>query len=130
MLLLLLLLLRLLLPSPDIVAINQDSAGLPPRLVWQRPPMSADTTSPQIRSQALARPLSRGRIALLQLNRGPAPANLSTTWAQIGIKHANMTMGVYDVISRRQAGSATGFFAARVPSHDVSFVVLDPAAPG
>ena len=119
-----------LLLNADIVAVNQDPAGHPPRLVWQDPPMdhSANTTSPQIHAQAITRPLSRGRLAVLLLNRCASPANLTATWSQLGITG---TMAVHDVIARRSTGvRATGSFTALVPSRDVSFVILTPAAVG
>ena len=107
-------------------AVNQDPAALPPRLVWQHPPAAPNLTSSGVRAQAIARPLSGGRLALLLLNRGPAPATLRATWAQLGIKG---TMEVHDVVRQRGAGTASGSFAAVVPSHDVSFVVLTPGPP-
>ena len=114
-----------LLLNADIVKVNQDPAGLPPRLVWQHPPMSTpNVTSDAIQAQALARPLSGGRLAVLILNRHSRAANLTTTWAELGIRGSHT---VFDVIGRRPAGSAVGTLTALVPSHDVCFVVLAPA---
>lgn len=117
-----------LLLNADIVAVNQDKAALPPRLVYQVPPFgSAAATTLSITAQAFARPLSGGRLAVLLLNRGPAAATLAATWAQLGIP-SGTKVDVYDVIKRVKAGAITegNVFSAEVPSHDVSFVVLAP----
>lgn len=119
-----------LLLNADIVAVNQDPAALPARLVAQLPPFdSANATTVGIIAQVLARPLSRGRLAVLLLNRSGQPARLSVSWAQLGLSAADK-VGVYDVVAQRDAGSATGAYTADVPSHDVSFVVLRPADSG
>jgi alpha-galactosidase len=119
-----------MLLNADIIAVNQDPAALPPRLVAQIPPFgSANASTVGIVMQVLARPLSRGRLAVLLLNRGSQPARLSVSWAQLGLPAAEK-VGVYDVVARRQAGSAVGAYAADVPSHDVAFVVLRPAGSG
>ena len=113
-----------LLKNEDIVKVNQDPAALPPRLVAQTPPFgSPQATTLSITSQVFARPLSGGRLAVLLLNRGLANASLSVSWKELGLP-AGKALGVYDVIKRRAAGSATGSFSADVPSHDVAFVVL------
>ena len=114
-----------LLRNADIVAVNQDPAGLPPRLVYQQPPLSPTSTTVGVLVQAFARPLSRGRLAVLLLNRAPAPRNLTVTWDQLQLPPAEQRQ-VYDVIARRPVGSARGAFSAAVPSHDVSFVILEP----
>jgi alpha-galactosidase len=113
-----------LLLNPEIVAVNQDVAALPPRLIWQHPPTGTrNITSASITAQAFARPLSRERLAVLLLNRGPSPANMSVAWEQLGLPSGSR-MVVYDVIGQKYAGTAVGAFTAAVPSHDVSFVVL------
>jgi alpha-galactosidase len=133
-----------LLLNADIVKVNQDSGGFAPRLVWQHPPPSTvNITSPEIRAQAIARPLSGGRVALLMLNRGASAISLATTWEQLGVGSSGNSssirgsggssdinsggkMQVYDVIAQHDAGTAVDKFSAVVPSHDVSFVVLTP----
>ena len=117
-----------LLLNKDIVAVNQDAGGLPPRLVAQTPPFgSAAATTLAITMQAFARPLSGGRLAVLLLNRAPAAARLSASWAELGIA-AGRRAAVYDVLTHASRGAVAGSFQADVPSHDVAFVILQPEA--
>ena len=103
---------------------NQDPAGLAPRLVYQIPTFgSPEATTPNITAQVFARPLSGNRLAVVLLNRAPEAATLAVSWAQLGLT-AGKNYNVYDVIKNQPAGSATGSFSAVVPSHDVSFVIL------
>ena len=112
-----------LLLNSDIVGVNQDPAAMPARLVWQSPRPSANSTSASVRAQCFARPLSGGRLAVLLLNRAPSALHLSVTWRQLQLP-ANQEYDVYDVLSRRAAGSARGSYAVHVASHDVAFVIL------
>eukprot|EP00930_Biecheleria_cincta_P039969 TRINITY_DN27423_c0_g2_i1.p1 TRINITY_DN27423_c0_g2~~TRINITY_DN27423_c0_g2_i1.p1 ORF type:complete len:456 (-),score=61.16 TRINITY_DN27423_c0_g2_i1:65-1432(-) len=114
-----------LLLNDDIVAVNQDSAALPARLVSQTPPMAPKLTSADITSQVLARPLSQNRLAVVLLNRGPSAARLDVGWSDLGLD-VTRNMLVYDVIHRKSAGTATGKLIRLVPSHDVAFVILSP----
>ena len=117
-----------LMMNKAIVAVSQDPAALPPRLVYSVPPMAANVSSAMITQQVLARPLSGGRLAVLLLNRGAAPARMSATWAQLGLP-AGASCSVYDVIAQRDTGTeAKDTFIATVASHDVSFVILKAAA--
>jgi alpha-galactosidase len=114
-----------LLLNRDILAVNQDPAGLPPRLVHQTPPEGTpNLTSVEIEAQAFARPLSGGRLAVLLLNRAPAARRLRASWEQLRIAAAEERR-VYDVVARHWLDEpARGEWAATVPSHDVSFVIL------
>mmetsp|Transcript_10621 Transcript_10621/g.34070 ORF Transcript_10621/g.34070 Transcript_10621/m.34070 type:complete len:467 (+) Transcript_10621:3-1403(+) len=117
-----------LLKNAAIVAVSQDPAALPPRLVSQTPPLrSAEATTLTITSQTFARPLSRGRLAVLLLNRGQKTAKLSASWAELGLA-VGLRVHVFDVIAQSAAGTATDSFQANVPSHDVAFVILEPEA--
>lgn len=111
-------------PAVCLDKVNQDPAGLPPRLVYQTPAFgSREATTPNITTQVFARPLSGNRLAVVLLNRAAEADTLSVTWAQLGLT-AGAPYSVYDVIRNKAAGSATGSFSAVVPSHDVSFVIL------
>ena len=77
--------------------------------------------------QVFARPLSRGRLAVLLLDRASTKARLAAPWAALGIA-AGVRVLVHDVISQAERGGAADAFEADVPSHDVAFVVLRPEA--
>ena len=110
------------------MALQRRVAALPPRLVSQTPPLrSAEATTLTITSQTFARPLSRGRLAVLLLNRGQKTAKLSASWAELGLA-VGLRVHVFDVIAQSAAGTATDSFQANVPSHDVAFVILEPEA--
>jgi hypothetical protein len=114
-----------MLLNPDVVAVNQDLAALPPFLASQQPPPGPSLKSEQIRSQVFARPLSGGRIAALLLNRANATANLSVGWSELRLPLASIYR-VYNVHKRQWTGRACGLLASLVPSHDVLFVILAP----
>ena len=116
-----------MLLNPDVISVNQDAAALPPRLVSQTPPLSANSSSSSIIAQVFARPLSGGRLAVLLLNRATGTANLSVTWAELRVPPGEERR-VYDVHRRAWTGRASGELRALVPSHDVHFVVLGAAS--
>ena len=114
--------------NADIIAVNQDEAAIPPRLVYSVPPMAANLRSEKITQQVFARGLSRNRTALLLLNRGGTVTRITATWKQLGLV-AGSSYTVRDVIAQKDTGAtAKGEYGATVPSHDVSFVILAPGA--
>ena len=63
--------------NPEIIAVNQDPASLPPVLVSQTANMSAakraagaEPSSSEVTAQVFARPLHGGALAVVLLNRG------------------------------------------------------------
>lgn len=115
-----------LLLNDEIIAVNQDEAALPARVLYSRP---ASATFEAVREQAFARPLAGGRVALLMLNRANESLVMSTPWSALRTEiPVDAHVRVRDVIARRDADEriATdgGAFTARVASHDVVFVVL------
>lgn len=118
-----------LLLNDDIVAVNQDPAALPARLLYQHP---TAVTFEAVREQAFTRPLSGGRHALIMLNRANATLAMRTSWSALGIP-VGTCLQVRDVIGQRnlpgeRVVAAGGAFNATVASHDVSFVILSPVA--
>ena len=115
-----------LMLNEEMLAVNQDSAGLAPRVVYEVHNTTAGGTagnSSTIVAQAFARPLSGGRTAPVLLNRGESAVMLSASWAQLGLP-AGATLAVRDVLRKADAPRATGKFEAKVPKHGVAFVVL------
>jgi hypothetical protein len=112
----------------------KDPAGLSPVLVSQSTNMSAarraaggGPTSSEVTAQAFARPLHGGALAVVLLNRGEAPANLTVSWGELGLG-AGRRMAVRDVGSRRDLPDAAGRFESLVGKHDVAFIRLTPVA--
>lgn len=123
-----------LMLNREILAVNQDPAGLAPVLVSQTTNMSAarlgqeeQPTSTDITAQVFARPLQGSEIAVVLLNRDETPANLSVTWRSLGLD-VNQPMAVRDVANRKDLPQAVGRFESMVGKHDVSFVRLRPVA--
>ena len=71
-----------LVTNPEIIAINQDPAGLPPRQIYKHVNGEAERTSGARTddgdiTQAFSRPLHDGTVACVLLNRGDAATNMS-----------------------------------------------------
>ena len=113
-----------LMLNDEMIAVNQDVAGLPPRVVFERHNGTSHNSSTVI-AQAFARPLSGGRTALVLLNRGEETAVLSASWRDLGLP-GGAALAVRDLLRKADAPLAMGKFEAEVPSHGVAFVVLTP----
>ena len=119
-----------LMLNGEVLAVNQDAAGLPPRVVFQQYNVSASAgggNSSTIVAQAFARQLSGGRTALVLLNRAEGTAVLAAKWAELGFPEG-ATMAVRDVLRKADMPPVAGKFEASVPKHGVAFVVLSPSA--
>ena len=114
-----------LLKNPDIIAVNQDSAALPPRLIAQSPPFgSHEASTLNITSQVFARNLSNQRIAVLLLNRANDTRHLAVKWTELGLPDA-ASAEVYDVIKRQKLPDPVREgLRVEVPPHDVFFAIL------
>ena len=122
--------------NADIVAINQDEGGHPPRLIRQtlKPGTPTDRPPPptDVLSQVFGRPLGTqpdlakegGEVAVVLLNREEEAKEMRVTWEELGLVDASQPLQVYDVIERRKGSAVTGSFAATVGAHDVAFVRL------
>ena len=113
--------------NQEIIAVNQDPAGLSAVLVSQTTNVSSaqSPTSSDITSQVFSRPLHNGEIAVVLLNRDEAPAKLSVSWQALGLD-VDQLMAVRDVANRDDLPDAVELFEAFVNKHDVSFVRLRP----
>ena len=111
------------------VAVNQDAAAHPPRLVSQATNSSAGAppTTATIVSQVFARPIGhRGQLAVVLFNRDETATELSVGWADLGLA-AGARMAVRDVANRSDLPPATGKLSLDVARHDVRFVMLTPS---
>ncbi len=76
---------RQMLDNPLLIAINQDSAGRPARLIGNAGPL-----------EIWARQLSGGKEAVGFFNRGPKLAKLNVSLATLGIKATSLAINVWD----------------------------------
>lgn len=79
-------------------------------------------------AECWAKPLADGSVAAMLLNRSPAAATVSCSWAEIGLPHPAAAATVRDLWQRKDLGSFTGAYAATVPSHGAVVVKVAQAA--
>ena len=95
-----------ILMNPDVIAIDQDPAGLPIKKVSQ------DTNT-----VIYMRPLKGGDIAVGMFNRGDQAADLSVTWDSLGI--AGKKLQVRDLWKHAAVTVSGDKYSANVPTHGV-----------
>lgn len=97
-----------ILAAPEVIAVNQDPLGV--QGVRVSPPAPNG-------GECWAKPLADGSVAAMLLNRGPAAATVTCTWAEIGLKDPAGAARVRDLWARADLGSFTGSYSASVDSH-------------
>eukprot|EP00052_Salpingoeca_macrocollata_P011922 m.92005 g.92005 ORF g.92005 m.92005 type:complete len:455 (+) comp18261_c0_seq3:3-1367(+) len=115
-----------LLTNPEVVAVNQDPAGLPAFLVSQET-NSSTVTSISITSQVLARPLQNKGAAVVLLNRAEFTQELTVSMSDLGFDTSKDVLVARDVFQRKTLPPNTlsgGYFAALVPPHDVVMLTI------
>jgi alpha-galactosidase len=113
-----------ILTNAEVIALDQDPMGL------QGAPVFVDDFN---KLAVFAKPLNAsGARAVVLLNGSDAPADLSVTWSQIGLR-AGTAATVRDLWQHADLGSFTdSYTAAQVPSHGVAALKLmgsEPARP-
>src|SRR5271165_4238243 len=105
---------RKILTNPDVIAVDQDSLGV----------QAIKVAEPQPGLQVWSRPLAtEGKHALLLLNRTSAPAQITVSWAAIGLDPSSPA-SVTDLWSAKDLGLFSSAFTATVPAGDAVFVVV------
>jgi alpha-galactosidase len=89
---------RNILTAPEIIAVNQDKRGFQGYKVYQNGSL-----------EIYNKPLSDGTTAVLLLNRGDSPADLTITWDKIGLKGKQK---VRDLWERKDLGEFNNSFTA------------------
>lgn len=84
-------------------------------------------SSSDVVSQVFARPLAGGELAVVLLNRAEAPAQLTVSWAELGLPDG-AKMNVRDVTNLKDLPTASGSFSSTVGKHDVAFIRLSPSS--
>ena len=115
--------------NKEIIAVNQDSAALPPQLIYAYTNITGQNYtqvgSTSIVAQAFMRPLSGHRIAVVVFNRGTTRRMMEVDWKGLAIDPLTQ-MSVRDIIRGDHLGVFSGKWVADVESHGVYFVVLTP----
>jgi alpha-galactosidase len=106
---------REILTNREVIAVDQDSAGVQGTLVAENPP----------ELQVWAKPLRDGSRAVALLNRSSIPAAMSTSWGRIGLRPGPAT--VRDLWAHADRGVHTNRFSAPVPPHAVVMLRITPA---
>ncbi|HEX5601316.1 MAG TPA: glycoside hydrolase family 27 protein, partial [Pyrinomonadaceae bacterium] len=103
-----------ILTNREVIAVNQDSLGMQGRRVKR----NGD-------QEVWARQLADGGRAVVLFNRGPAAAEISVSWTEIGYP-PHLSAKVRDLWAGKDLGSQPEKFSAEVPSHGVVMVTIKP----
>ena len=107
-----------ILSAPELIAVNQDPLGVQGVCVSPAAPAGGE---------CWAKPLADGSVAAMLLNRGPAAAAISCSWAELGLP-AGASAAVRDLWARKDLGPFTGAYSATVESHGAVVVRVNPHA--
>lgn len=105
---------REILTNKEVTAVDQDPLGRQGRRVRK----DGDR-------EVFARQLADGSRAVILLNRGKAPLEVTATWEDLGYP-AHLTASVRDLWQHKDVGKFSGKYSAQVPSHGVVMVVVRP----
>jgi len=103
-----------ILSAPEVVAVDQDALGVQGVRVSPAAPSGGE---------CWARPLADGSVAALLLNRGAAAADVSCSWAELGLKQPAGAAAVRDLWARADLGSFSGSFTASALRSHASMLV-------
>ena len=105
---------REILTNKEVIAIDQDPLGRQGRRVRK----DGDR-------EVFARQLADGSRAVILLNRGKAPLEITAAWEDLGYP-AHLNASVRDLWQHKDVGRFTGKYSVQVPSHGVVTVVVRP----
>jgi alpha-galactosidase len=103
-----------ILTDKEVIAVNQDPLGMQGRRV--RKNGDIDTWAKQLKD---------GSRAVVLFNRGSGDAEISVSWEELGYP-AHLSAGVRDLWLKKDLGKFTGKFSAKVASHAVVMVKVQP----
>jgi len=103
-----------ILTNREVIAIDQDPLGREGRRVWKDGDL-----------EVWGKQLKNGDRAVILLNRGSSPHEITMTWEQIGYP-AHVSAAVRDLWTHKDLGKFTGKFSAPVVSHGVVMVTVRP----
>jgi len=105
---------RDILTNREVIAVDQDALGSEGRRVRK------DESS-----EAWVKQLKNGNRAVLLLNRGASEAEIKVAWEDLGYPH-HLSATVRDLWQHKDLGQVTGEFSAKVASHGVVMVTVQP----
>jgi alpha-galactosidase len=94
-----------ILTNPEVVAVDQDARGVQGHRVWEEGPY-----------EVWAKPLADGSVAVGLFNRGEDAEDIKLEFSAIG---APESASVRDLWARKELGTFSGSFTAKVPRHGV-----------
>ena len=103
-----------ILTNKEVIAVNQDPLGMQGRRVRK----NGD-------SDVWAKQLKDGSRAVVLFNRGGSETEISVSWEELGYP-AHLSGGVRDLWLKKDLGKFSGTFSAKVPSHGVVMVKVQP----
>jgi alpha-galactosidase len=103
-----------ILTNKEVIAVNQDALGRQGRRVRKQGDL-----------EVWAKTLSDGSRAVILLNRSAVAADIQFAWVDIGYPE-HLTASVRDLWLHKDLGKSSGNFSAKVESHSVVMVKIQP----
>ena len=105
---------REILLNKDVIAVDQDPMGIQGHRVYKAGDL-----------EVWSKQLADGGRAVILLNRGTSPAQITAHWTDIGYP-ATLQAKVRDLWIHRDLSPATGSYSTQVPSHGVTMLRVEP----
>jgi alpha-galactosidase len=105
---------REILTNKDVIAVDQDPLG-----------KEGHRVSKNGELEVWSKELSGGSRAVVLLNRGPAEQEVTVRWTDLGYP-GHLSAKIRDLWSHKDFGASTDHFSARVSSHGVVMVQIQP----
>jgi alpha-galactosidase len=103
-----------ILTNKEVIAVNQDSLGRQGRRVWKNGDL-----------EVWSKPLARGARAVILFNRGATEQEITARWGDLDYPEG-LSAAVRDLWEKKDLGKVSGRFSAKVPSHGVVMVTVNP----
>jgi alpha-galactosidase len=103
-----------ILTNKEVIAVDQDPLGREGRRVHKNGDL-----------EVWAKQMGDGSRAVALLNRGASDADIAVTWEELGYP-AHLSAGVRDLWAKKDLGKSTGSFSAKVVSHGVVMIRVEP----
>ena len=105
---------KAILLNKEVIAVDQDPLGIP-----------ASRVAKNGDAEIWSRPLKGGGRAVVLLNRGTAPRDITVTWEDLRYPNT-LNAGVRDLWLHKDLPRTKGHYTAHVPGHGVVMVVIRP----